>query len=137
MRGLPFFKPKNKPQFAGLNFSDASSSGGGGGGGGGSTFPDLSTDETSTGLKDVDGKYIYMKVFTTLTVEDNYSRVISISDLYKILDIHGYIQHGNYQYGLQYWTLYTSNDIRVSTYSQLSSEDTNGEIIVFYTKATD
>lgn len=33
MRGLPFFKAKNKPQFAGLNFSDASSSGGGGGGG--------------------------------------------------------------------------------------------------------
>ena len=32
MRGLPFFKPKNKPQFAGFNFSDTSSSGGGGGG---------------------------------------------------------------------------------------------------------
>lgn len=29
MRGIPFFKGKNKPQFAGLNFSDGSSGGGG------------------------------------------------------------------------------------------------------------
>lgn len=31
MRGLPFFKPKNTPQFAGLNFSES--------GGGGGTIP--------------------------------------------------------------------------------------------------
>lgn len=133
MRMLPFFKPKKGFMIAGGGLE---TSGGGGGGGGGSSFPDLSTDETNTGIKDVDGKDIYMKVFTTLTVEDNYSRVISIDNLYKILDIHGYIQHANYQYGLQYWTLYASNDIRVSTYSQLSSDDTTGEIIAFYTKTS-
>ena len=42
MRGLPFFKAKNKPQFAGLNFSD-------GGGGGGSLAP--ATASTLGGVK--------------------------------------------------------------------------------------
>lgn len=44
MRGLPFFKAKNKPQFAGLNFSD------GGGGGGSSSLPIASAD-TLGGVK--------------------------------------------------------------------------------------
>lgn len=45
MRGLPFFKPKNKPQFAGMNFSDAS----GGGGGGGGSLPDYSNTPVKVG----------------------------------------------------------------------------------------
>lgn len=58
MRGLPFFKPKNKPQFAGLNFSEVSS----GGGGGGSSHINYSTELVNTGNKWIDGKDIYRKV---------------------------------------------------------------------------
>lgn len=50
MRGLPFFKPKNIPQFAGMNFSNDTSGGDGGG------AVDFSLTPQFTGRKWIDNK---------------------------------------------------------------------------------
>lgn len=96
MRGLPFFKAKNKPQFAGLNFSDAGSSGGGGGGGGGSS----------------DFEY---KEFTTNMSTANFDLDNNI-DLTRIVDIIGYARSGNSNHDYQMLGSYLNSNMYAHAY---------------------
>lgn len=75
MRGLPFFKPKNKPQFAGMNFSDAS--------GGGGSSPTISFEtRTFTGeVETVAGNSQYK---FTLDVSNSDKNILCIKDLYLL-----------------------------------------------------
>ena len=57
MRIMPFMKRKKGLQFAGIGLDT------GGGGGGGSSLPDFSTDEQSLGIKWIDGKDLFIRVF--------------------------------------------------------------------------
>lgn len=164
MRVLPFLKAKNGVQFAGEGFQSGGGGGGytlpvasantlggikvgaglsinGSGvlsasGGGGGGLPDLSTTEVNTGVKNYDGKDIYMIVITSMTKDNNYDRVISLPGaVYSIINISGHIDKNNgTQCGLNYWTAYDYNDIRLNFYSQLSDNELTGEIVVFYTK---
>lgn len=77
MRGLPFFKPKNKPQFAGLNFSDGSS----GGGGGGTPTISFETQTFTSSNQTVGGNSQYK---FTLDVSNGDKNILCVKDLYLI-----------------------------------------------------